>query len=142
MVAPRVWWTIPGSDVAWEWLPDAPVVRTGRLVTGGGASRFHGDQEWAPMWTSARTRAGFQALKDLTALFAEECNVVPGAVRVFWIAGERAVSWSRATGRLFRHEVIGPGAAAEMGAVLAGRPDGTAADLRTADAHAQAVLSG
>jgi hypothetical protein len=71
MASPRVWWTIPGSEVAWEWQADRAVVRTGLLTAEGGVLRFRAAEEWAPMWTSSRTRAGFQAFKDLTALFAE-----------------------------------------------------------------------
>jgi hypothetical protein len=126
------------------------VVRAGRLITQGGALRFVGTEEWVPMWTSAQTRAGFQAFKDLTALFAEEANVVPGDVRIFWIAEQRAVSWCRSTGALYRHDVTTPaesseGAAAVLPAeALTGGPvgegGGTASDLRAADAQARAAL--
>jgi hypothetical protein len=137
----RVWWTIRGSDVAWEWSPDEALVRAGRLVPVDGALRFAGTEEWAPMWTSERTRASFQAFKDLTALFAEEANVVPGDVRIFWIAGERAVSWCRSTGVLCGHAVAGGSApAVRPGEALTGEGSGTADDLRAADAQARAAL--
>jgi hypothetical protein len=141
MVSPRVWWTIPGSEAAWEWSPDRAVVRTGRLAAEGGALRFRAAEEWAPMWTSPRTRAGFQALKDLSALFAEECNIMPGDMRIFWVAHERAVSWHRSTGALSRHDVVPPGEGTSP-VVLASvnATGGDAADLRTADARARAEL--
>jgi len=140
MASPRVWWTIPGSSVAWEWLPDRAVVRTGRLTAEGEALSFQKADEWAPMWTSPHTRAGFQALKDLTALFAEECNVPPGDVRMFWIADHGAVCWHRSTGGLFRHDVTRPGE--RTGPVVRAGVDvvGGVPDLRTADARAREAL--
>lgn len=124
--------------MAWEWSPDEAVVRAGRVVSAGGTLRFEGAEEWAPMWTSERVRAGFQAFKDLTALFAEEANVVPGEVRVFWLAGERAVSWCRSTGRLCRYSAGAPGARtiALPGEALAEEER----ELRAADARARAAL--
>jgi hypothetical protein len=137
----RVWWTIRGSDEAWEWSPDGAVVRSGRLTAEGGALRFTASEEWAPMWTSVRTRASFQAFKDLTALFAEEANVLPGDVRIFWIAGERAVSWCRSTGTLWLHVVHDVTAPAVFQVEpLVGEARDAASDLRAADARARAVL--
>jgi hypothetical protein len=140
VTALHVWWTISGSDVAWEWAPGEAVVCAGRVVSAGGTLRFVAAEEWAPMWTSERTRAGFQAFKDLTALFAEEANVLPGDVRIFWLAGERAVSWCRSTGALCRYGMAGsaPGAIALAGERPVG--EGTTGDLRTADARARAAL--
>lgn len=140
MTSPRVWWTIPGSEVAWEWLPDQAVVRTGRLSADGGALRFRAAEKWAPMWTSPRTRADFQAFKDLTALFAEECNIVPGDMRILWVTGDGAVSWWRSTGGLERHDVMPPEEGANPVAVAGADVVGAAADLRTADARARAEL--
>jgi hypothetical protein len=137
----RIWWAITGSDEAWEWSPDAAVVRSGRLTAEGGVLRFAASEEWAPMWTSEWTRASFQAFKDLTALFAEEANVLPGDVRIFWIAGERAVSWCRSTGTLWLHAVHDPASPAVFQIEpLVGEARNTASDLRAADAHARAVL--
>ncbi|GAA2113054.1 hypothetical protein GCM10009780_69710 [Actinomadura alba] len=127
--------------MAWEWLPDRAIVRTGRLTAEGEALSFQKADEWAPMWTSPHTRAGFQALKDLTALFAEECNIVPGDVRIIWVADERAVSWCRSTGELSRHDVMPPGEGASPAVLAAVKAHGgETADLRTADARARAEL--
>jgi hypothetical protein len=141
MASPRVWWTIPGSPVAWEWVPGDAVAHTGRLTDEGGALRFEAAERWTPMWTSARMREAFQALKDLTALFAEECNVLPGDMRILWVGGDRAVSWHRATGRLSRHDVMPPRAGAGRSVrAEATSLGGATADLRTADARARAEL--
>jgi hypothetical protein len=74
---------------------------------------------------------------DTTALFAQEANLLPSSVCIFWIGDQAAVSWTRSTGALRHHPVT----AGRFPTVHS--PDaelGSTNDLRGADQYACEAL--
>lgn len=96
-----VWWTIPGSQVAMEWHPEEGVTFDSTAVEQGpGIVSMALGKPWGPQWSGPREATG-QPLKDLSATFASEANILPTAYVITWIddVTGRAVSWDRRDNR-------------------------------------------
>ncbi|PRX99636.1 hypothetical protein [Allonocardiopsis opalescens] len=101
-------WCVPGAAVQWEWPAEGRRYRVGaRVVRPDGRTGM----ESAETHTAAGPPDGLlgdrpgTAFRELTALFAQEANVPPGAVAITWIADGTAVTWDRTTGAWTRHPV-------------------------------------
>jgi hypothetical protein len=131
----HVRWTTPRSVEAWEWIPDEALVCVGNLTGPDDAQTLEVHESWAPAWTSLEKRQ--QCMVDTTALFAQEANLLPTNVCIYWIGDRAAVSWTRSTGVLRHHPVT----AGRLPTVHS--PDaelGSTNDLRSADRSACETL--
>lgn len=96
-----VWWTIPGSQVAMEWRPEQGMTFDSTVVEQGqGIVSMALGKPWQPQWSGPQDATG-QPLKDLSATFASEANILPTAYVITWIKDitGRAVSWDRRDNR-------------------------------------------
>lgn len=102
----RVWWTVPGSAVAWEWRPAVPRLFAAKRVVAADGIEYleYGEEIPGPPRPYMGLPAG-QGLADFTALFAQEANVTPANLVVTWLEGRTAVRWDRTAGRWTRHTV-------------------------------------
>jgi hypothetical protein len=102
----RVWWTIPTSDVAWEWRPAIPQLFDAKRVVEDDGTQYleYTEEIPGPPQPYMGLPAG-QGLLDFTALFAQEANVTPTNLIITWLEGHRAVRWDRTMDRWTHHTV-------------------------------------
>lgn len=131
----HVRWTTPRASEAWEWIPDEATVFVGDLTGPDDAKSLEAHESWPPSFTSREKQV--QAMVDTTALFAQEANLLPTNMCIYWIGDDAAISWTRSTGVLRHHPVT----AGRFPAVHS--PDaelGSMNDLRGVDRYAREVL--
>ncbi len=95
----RLWWTIPCSNVAWSWQP--PLLVDAELTVEDGHEHLIPGNPIAGA-PATYTR---QSLADLTALFAQEANLLPQGMTITWLTPDTAVRWNRPSNSWTRHQV-------------------------------------
>lgn len=134
-------WTIPDSAVAWEWIPDLALIYAGELLSAGPAGPLYlaPTEIFHPAWTHPENRRSIQALRDNTALFAQEASITPDNMIMYWMRQLTAISWDRSTGDIRRH-VASP-RKNTFAVILPGAAETTINDLISANKYAQSVLA-
>jgi hypothetical protein len=133
----HVRWTARGLADGWEWIPEEAEIWIGRLTGSEDAQSLWPFESMHSVWTSPEKRASHQAFADATALFAQEANLLPHDMCIYWIGDHDAVSWDRPNGVLRHHRVT----AGDWPTVHA--PDaeiGSTRDLHDADMYAREAL--